>query len=287
MKWAYDLTGAEIIIKDVPVYDSATIAYGEMVQLGTTNFTAGGSGKMSYVTAGPATSGASTVADGLGVSVETKTTDSSPSIDVAMNTTADICTAKVIVNPFAVYRAQIEAGSTANTGALAIASCSAGTASATSALTITGGFTSTAAGNFQGQWVIFTATAGPNYGTIRRVLVSGTTAGDCDLDVALKTTATTDDKVVLLTQPGSMPNTLTVDGIKIGMNSAGSGEAMTAGCRVVDNIIDRGVGLERLTINAHLPGSTNSAMVNTMSASTPLKVYQDIVIRDHVFGVDL
>jgi len=287
MKWTYDLTGAEIIIKDVPVYDAATIVNGEMVQLGTTNFTAGADGGMMYVTAGAATAGSSTVVNGLGVCLETKTTSSDPSIAVAANTTADICLAKCIVNPFAVYRAQVEAGSTANAGAHVIAACSAGTASATSAITITGAFTDTAAGQGQGQWMIFTATAGPSYGTIRRILVAGTTAGDCDLDVPLAVAATTADKCVMLTQPGSMPNCLTVDGVKIGMNLDGSADAMTGGCVVVDNLIDRGVGIERLTINQHLPGSVNTAMVNTMSASTPLKVYQEIVIRDHVFGVDL
>ena len=41
MKWAYDLTGAEPIIKDIPVYDAATIAAGELVMLGASAYTAG------------------------------------------------------------------------------------------------------------------------------------------------------------------------------------------------------------------------------------------------------
>ena len=51
MKWAYDLTGAEPIIKDEPIYDAATIAYGELVMLGATAFSAGADAGVSFVTA--------------------------------------------------------------------------------------------------------------------------------------------------------------------------------------------------------------------------------------------
>ena len=36
-KWRYDITGAEPIVRDMPVYDAATLVYGEYVMKGTTD----------------------------------------------------------------------------------------------------------------------------------------------------------------------------------------------------------------------------------------------------------
>jgi hypothetical protein len=286
MKWAYDLTGAEPIIKDIMVYDGTTIAQGEMTQLGTANYTAGTNAGIAFITCGPATAGASTVVDGLGICMETVTTASGTSIAAVSSTLGGaVPYAKHIINPFAVYRAAVETGSTANTGAFAIAAGVSG--STVAAITVTSSFTSTATGNFQGQWVIFTASAGPSYGTIRRIQASGASAGSADLDVLLSVAPTTADKVVLLTQPGGKPNCLSVDGIKIGMNLAGSAANLTAGLRVVQNYIDRSMGLEILTPLVHANGSAAAGRVNTMSKAVPLAVFQDIMIRDHVWGVDL
>ena len=55
MIYAYDLCGAEPIIKDMPVYDAAAIAYGELLMmsaLSAANYTAGASGTGSWGTRG-------------------------------------------------------------------------------------------------------------------------------------------------------------------------------------------------------------------------------------------
>ena len=288
MKWAYDLCGAEPIIKDEPIYDAATIVAGEMMKLGTSSYTAGADAGIAFVTAGGASITDNTIANGIGICLETKDTDSSPSIAAAHNTLGgSVCYGKTIINPFAVYRAQIATGSTANQGALSVA---AGvSASTVAAITCTGAFSVTSHGI--GNWLICTATAGPNYGTIRRVQACGASAGSADVDVAFVVAPTTDDKFVLVQERHSgantgAPNILSMDGTKV---SGGDIDAATlqVGLAVVDNYIDRGNGVERLTTLVHANGSAASGRCNTMAANIPLKIYTDIMIRDHVFGVDL
>ena len=91
MKWAYDLCGAEPIIKDEIVYDAATIAYGEMVMLATGDFTAGTGSGNGLITAYNSTAAASHAVDAVGISLEAKTTADSPSVATATDTTAEPC----------------------------------------------------------------------------------------------------------------------------------------------------------------------------------------------------
>ena len=279
MKWVYDLTGAEMIIKDLPIYDATTLVQGELLMLGTGNFTGGADAGIAYVSCGSASATAVVVANGVGALLETKTTADTPSIAAAHNTAGgSVCYGKVPVNPFAVYRAAVNAGSTASNGALPIASGS------TAQIAVTGSFSTTAAGI--GQWVVFTATAGPNYGVIRRVALAGGSAGTANLDVGLITAPTTADKVVLVSQPGGKPNVLTTDGTGIGQTVVNASQ--TTGLIVVDNWLDRGTGgVERLTSLVHANGTAAAGRVNGQAARVPITVYQDVMIKDHVFGVDL
>jgi len=286
MKWAYDLCGAEMIIKDEPIYDATTIVQGELMMLGSTTFTAGADAGIAFVSCGSASATTMTVANGIGICLETKTTADSPSVAAAHNTLGgEVCYAKTIINPFAVYRAEVNSGSTSNAGALAVA---AGVSATTvAALTITGAFTDTSQGI--GQWIIFTASAGPSYGTIRRVKATGASSGSVDLDVAFTVTPTTADKIVLVASAHSgtstEPNMLTMDATMIGTDV--DHDVTAAGLRIVDNYIDRGDGIRRLTPATHANGSAAAGRMNTIAARVPLKVYQDIMIKDHMYGVDL
>ena len=115
-KWHYDLTGAEPIIRDVPMYDAAVINNGEFIMQNAT-----AANKQEFIT-GYVDSSACMV-NGLGISVEGINTDGSqggsdgggvnfnlPRLK-PFDTAATIATAtavgqrwgKAIINPFAVY----------------------------------------------------------------------------------------------------------------------------------------------------------------------------------------
>jgi hypothetical protein len=285
MKWAYDLCGAEMIIKDEPIYDATTIVNGELMQLGASSYTAGADAGLAFISAGAGTVTANTVANGIGICLETKTTASSPSIAAVSSTLGgQICYGKTIINPFAVYRAAVEVGSTAVSGALSVA---AGvSASTVAAITVTGAFSVTAHGI--GNWLIFTATAGPNYGTIRRVQACGASAGSADIDVAFEVAPSTDDKVILVQLPhsgaGVGPNSLTPDGTKISGGDIDGADSVQVGMAVVDNYIDRGNGIERLTTLVHAKGSAVSGRMNAIAARVPMTIYTDVVVTDHVYN---
>jgi len=114
MKWVYDLTGAEPIIMDQPIFDATTIAQGELLQVGaSTLYSAGDDAGVAYVTACPSSVGATQGLNAIGICLETKTTADSPSIAAAHNLTtgAHAAYGKVSVNPFAVYRALVTTSS--------------------------------------------------------------------------------------------------------------------------------------------------------------------------------
>jgi len=106
MIWSYDLTGAEPIIKDEPIYDGAAIAKGELLMKGTTDPDSNADQGMAFVTA-YSTTDANSAIDALGICLEDKDTDSDISIDAVYATGSDgPCYGKCIINPFAVYRAE-------------------------------------------------------------------------------------------------------------------------------------------------------------------------------------
>lgn len=279
MKWAYDLTGAEPIIKDEPIYDATTIVNGELVMKGTGNFTGGADCGIAFVSGGSASNAVVALPDALGICTETKTTADTPSIAAAHNTVGgSVCYGKCIVNPFAVYRAAVSnSASTAVNGSMPVASGS------TIQIAVTGSFSTTASGI--GSWVIFTATAGPNYGVIRKVALAGASAGTANLDATLPAAPTTADRVIIVRERNQFAGSLTPDGLNIGTTIIN-----TAGCtsvRVVDNYIDRGVGLERLTMNVHAAGSAVDSRPGVIATKQQITAYQDVMLRDHIFGVDL
>jgi hypothetical protein len=104
MRWHYDLTGAEPIIRDCPVYDASSLAEGELLMLGTSaNNTADGG--ISLVTAGTGT--ASTDAtNAVGILAENTYASTAPSRTV--DHTSGVYLGKVIINPCAVYLAEYD-----------------------------------------------------------------------------------------------------------------------------------------------------------------------------------
>lgn len=272
MKWAYDLTGAEPIIKDQPIYDAFSISNGELLMLGASAFSAAADAGIGLVSATPDTVGANAGVNAVGICLENKTTAGSAagsptdtvSIATAHNvTTALKCYGKTIVNPCAVYRAEMLTSS-----AVAVA------ASATAGkITVTG----VAASTVDGAWVFFQSTAGPAKGNLRMVVTSAT-AGSLLMDAATSTLQTTADTVLLIGQKGRFVHN--ISGGSSTVNDAIYTITQTVGfagtnLRIVENYIDRGQGMEILKYNIH-------RQISGLPVTT--KFYQDIVMLDPAFG---
>jgi len=278
MKWAYDLTGAEPIIKDVAVYDATTIQNGELLQLGlaAAGYYTAGTGH-GYASACPTTVGATQGINALGISLETKTTADTPSIAALHNlTTGAFCYVKAIVNPFAVYRAWVNTTSTGTVANNMIAGASAATATDLAQIAIS---TLATTGKMNSLWVYFSASAGANWGQLRKV-ASSASAATVTLDAACLATFSS-DQVTFITNPGDSPMCLGLDAMNVGNDSVNPGTSTMF--RVVDNIIDRGRGLELLREDAHAGGRVNLSGAARKAA----KFYQDLMMKDHIFGVDL
>ena len=103
MRWTYDLCGSEPIIKDCPVYDAIELVNGELLMKGAT--VAGtADGFVSLITAA-SNDGTTDAVDAVGILNESKYDDTTtPSSTFAA--TAGVRMGKVIINPFAVYRAE-------------------------------------------------------------------------------------------------------------------------------------------------------------------------------------
>jgi len=283
MKWVYDLTGAEPIIKDMPLFDAALIDQGEMVMVGaTTVFTAAGQAGIALVTASAGASiGANQAVNAIGICVEKCTTagTTGSTISIAAShsvTTGLACYGKVIINPMAVYRAELTSMGSADTptGASTPLSTAFGVAAS---FTISCGSVE----SWDGHYVYFSASAGPNYGSFRRV-ASSATAGTCITDVAPIATPLTGDRVILFeATPGKAPGPLNSEATAMG--SASLTSCTGTNLAIVDAWVDIGGGVQKVT-NLLIGGGR----CNLSGAQRGLtKIYQDIMMKSHAFGNDL
>lgn len=260
MKWAYDLCGAEPIIKDMVVYDGTTIVMGELLMLHSGDFTVGHGG---LITAYADTTCVNDAVDAVGISLETKTTASDPSIATVTDTTAEPCYAKVIINPFAVYRAE----------AVTAYECAITSWAATHLVVA-----SVDANPDDIGWVYFSNTAGPNFGELR--LITDVIADDSvNTDSAPAATATTADKCIFARGPGAYSDGLDPTATGICKVSSGTAIAAATNIRVVESYIDSDQGFEILRQHKH------KATTRKKHASKPAKLYQDIMMKDHAYGV--
>ena len=264
MKWAYDLTGAEPIIRDEIAYDAALIDYGEMVMLTTGDFTVGHSNGNGVITAYSSTDPAAHAVDALGISLERKTTADSPSIATATDTTAEPCYVKTIINPFAVYRAEC-----VTSEQMVITSWAA------THLVIAG---SASVADYA-AWIYFSATGGPNFGDLRMVI--DTIAADTiNVSAAPTTTATTADKCIFIMSKPGISNGLDTTAVGVTAQSSGTlGVAGGTNLRVVEAWMDSDTGFEVLKPHKHYDLSAKKA------GSKPAKFYNDIMMKDHAYGV--
>lgn len=271
MKWSYDLTGAEPIIKDELVYDATTLVQGQLLMLGASAFTAGNDAGFGLVNAYPSTVMANIAVNAVGLAQETATTagttGATVSVATALNTTTGTgCYMKTIVNPFAVYRAQVSQSTASD--ALAVAS-----SASTNKFAVTG----VPASAFDGSWVYFCNSAGPNYGSLRKI-TSSATAGTQNLDAVATATITTADKVVVIAERNKNPHNLNSSATSIGQTTvAGFGATNLV---IVENYIDRGAGVEILRKGTQAQINIGSIIAKTTN------FYQDLMLKDHLFGTN-
>ena len=302
MKWAYSMSAeGEPIIKDMQVYDATAVTNGEYLQLGTSAFTAGADAGYALVSCTPTTVAATQGVNGVGCCLQTITTagnlmpyslaapasvalagNSTAGSQVGLRATSSFPFAKVIINPLAVYRTLV---GPLSSGALSVSSATGAQDFCVTGLPVS---------SFNGAWVYFCGSAGPNYGTIRTV-VSSATAGTMHLDAACTNTITTADKVAFISQVNNYPYIMSNAGAVTSNQNVGTTVGQTtvastgvANFRVVENYIEGGTytgGITELRYNVqgqYAPAYNGTTpLVNKLST---VNFYQDLISLNNAFN---
>lgn len=262
-KWSYDITGAEIILRDVPVYDAATIAAGEFIMLGATDPDSGADEGLAFVTAYSATA-ANQAVDAIGISLETVTTASSPSVASLPSTTTGPAYAKAIINPFAVYSVE-QALDAANDVAI--------TSTSTTTLTV-----ASLQDDIDGAWAYFPLSAAGVKGSLRLIVASAT--GSCTMDSALVTDGTAADTVVLISPANKYSLPLTADGLKVSSGDCQATINAATNIRILETLIDKDGGLEVMKPAVH-NGINN---LDGVKGGNGPRIYYKVLLKDHIYG---
>ena len=263
MQYTYSLnTACEPIIRDMPVYDAATIVEGELLMKGTTDPDSSTDESISLVTAYSATHANSAI-DAVGVSLETLTTSSSPSVASAYSTTTGPAYAKVVINPSAVYQVEHSLGTSDD---VAITSTS------TTTLTI-----ATLSDDIDGCFVYFPLTAAGVKGSLR--LITASASGSCTMDSALTTTGTSADTACIITPILKYVTNLTADATKV---ASGNCQAIYGATNLlaIQVYVDRDAGIEVLQ------PARQSAVddIDNVKGGNGPKFYYDMICTDHFFS---
>ena len=263
MRWSFDLTGAEPIIRDCAVYDAAALANGELLMMGTHKNSAADGG-ISLITAYNGTAASSAI-DAVGILTES-TYASSNAPDRVVDDTSGVYLGKVIINPFAVYMAQVD-GSTGDDIAVE---------SSSTTILIKETLSTIGADDLDGYWVLFTncASAGLD-GQLR--MVTGNDTDDFDIP-ALPSTPTTSDNYIFANPAFSYACNLNAEATML----------------TSDKTLDAPEGATNLRVINSYAKSASTPMVPLLSYVSPAgssslgsgaKLYSEIMMKDHAFGV--
>lgn len=223
MRYHYSLVPEdEPILRDMPIYDAALLANGELLMKGTTDPDSNADQGIALVTA--VTASSAEAVNAAGILQDSRwnpnaqgvyTTGVAPS-NVPATNAAGPKYGKVIINPFAVYLAEYD-----QADAIAITS--------TSTTTLTVG---SLQDDIDGSFVFFVGTHTGVTGSLRHIEASA--AGSCTMDSALATTGVGSDTIVRTLRPLSKTTNL---------NAAGTGlsttDAINSGVslRVLENYV--------------------------------------------------
>ena len=252
MRLSYDLTGAEEIQRDVPVYDaSATAAFviGELLMLGTTDPDSTTDGKTAFVTA--YASGSTCAVRALGICMETVVDGTG-----VITSTNGYAYAKAIINPYAIYKCEYS-----QDDGFAV------TSSSTTTLTIASN-----EDDIDGSW-IFVVTGSPtaNAGSLR-LLRTGTTSVNV-MDSALPSTDT-GSTIIRILRVNHALTQLNTAGTKL-ISTAAAGAAVQL--RIIENYVrsNSAGGVIPLRPATH----------KGLNSLTNAKFYADIAMLSHVYKV--
>lgn len=268
-KYHYDLTGAEPIIRDCPVFDAATLVQGEFVSKSITTAIipelitgyVGGAGEMSK---------------GAGIMNETITTVSTADYGDHVSTAATTTTkaissiantpqvgnryGKVIINPFAVYLTERDQSSSA------YITCVACTASTT--------YTDTLEDEFDGGFFYIcplpTTSVAANRGQLRYISASNSTTS---VTLLTAMTTTTAEKMIKI-----LPWGHDLIGLDAGATMTSDLTAHTAPTEIYLQNLESYVG------GPNKPLEPLRQQVHDGITDTTLKFYNDILLKDHLFN---
>lgn len=319
MKWSYSLAGGddEPIIKDVPIYDANIIGLGQYLKLGTTGWATGNDAGYGFVNAASSTVATSIGAPlGLGISLQQITTagngafyslNAPQSVATSLNGTStanagcglrssnSYAFTKAIINPFAVYRTLVSQNTVGTADCVTLVAAGSNT---TIQFAVTGNGTTSA---LLGQWCYFCGTAGPNFGSLRKI-VSNASAATFVLDFACTNAITSADKVVIFPEPNLVPNFLSSYTVVTSNTAGAQGTCVSSavavltavqgnqalGFRVVENYVEGGTytgGITQLRYNVqgqYTPAYNGTTpLVNKLST---MQFYQDLVSMNHIYN---
>jgi len=269
-RFHYDLTQAEPIIRDVPIYAAARIAKGEMLMSGPI----GGTLQSGFITVNATTSTGGDNA--LGVCLETITTTSPADRGDIISTAATTATpaissiastvatgsryGKAIINPFAIYLAEYEQGAT-----------SAWTCAANAGTTT---YTDTVAQYSEGSWmyVVPATSTAADGGQLGYITVSTSTTS---WTLLAAMTTTTNDKAIHIFAINH--NNMDVTG--------------TAGLETkFDNLTANDIGtftkykvLENYVTGTNRPMEPLRAAIHSGIQDKTLKFFTDFIQIDHCY----
>lgn len=250
MEFLYDLAGGMPVVRDVPVYDAAAMANGELVMLGTTDPDSNADQGVAFITA--YTGSNAEAIDALGPICEDFST--AGTID---NTPAEgSLYLKCIINPLQVMRCEYSQGTSDD-----IAVTTGG-----SSTTVT---TTSLEDDIDAGWLFFQGASGGD--AINKLrFITASASGSCTVDSAI-TTTTNDTYIKILPQNHRATALNAAATMLTSAAAAGSGVAL----HVVDNEINSdGHSFQLLRKSSHegLDGLSNT------------RIFAHLVMLDHVYN---
>jgi len=247
-KFHYDVTGAEPIIRDVPVYDASTtdgFNKGELIMLGNTDPDSAADCGVAFQT-GYESSQAEQMVDGLGAIQE--------DVDDGTNASGtSFAYGKCIINPFAIYLVEYDQASSV--------------AFTTSTTTWT--FSGTSEDDIDLGWAYVVTSGVTNAYDLRQITASA--SGSFTIDSALTANETGGTGIKILPVNHQLIN-LTTDALKL-LNQAAAGAGVSLS--IVENYISSpGIPIQPLRATSH----------RAIKVSGGGKFYADVAMVDHIFN---
>jgi hypothetical protein len=262
MKFVYDISGAEPILRDYPVYDAASLNYGTLLQLGTTDPDVGADEGQALVNAYNATA-ANSGTNIVGMLNENTYESGGTVPDRVPSTTTGPYYGKVIINPLAIYRGEIS---------LAAADDIAITSTAAATLTVP-----SLADDIDGCFVYFPLTQTGVKGSLRQLIASA--AGSATMDSALVTTGGATDTIVIISREFKSPANLGTAGDNFVGSSAAAPEAAVKFI-ILNRMADLNGGIVPLRYADH--SGLNG--LDLIRQGIGPKFFYDVLAVDHLFN---